>query len=66
VIEDDEMKFRRKSSYSKLNEGSYQVKINKIAKDLKNRVFSNVAVIAGAGISRSAGIPDFRSDKGLY
>lgn len=40
--------------------------VEELATKLKEGVFTKVAVMAGAGISVNAGIPDFRSEKGLY
>jgi len=41
--------------------------LKELAQKLSNNTYKNIAVMAGAGISVNAGIPDFRSpDSGLY
>jgi hypothetical protein len=41
--------------------------LDELAERLKNGEYKNIAIMAGAGISVSAGIPDFRSPGcGLY
>eukprot|EP00124_Ichthyophonus_hoferi_P002003 Ihof_evm7s122 gene=Ihof_evmTU7s122 len=37
-----------------------------LAKDIKAGKYRNIIVVTGAGISTSCGIPDFRSEHGLY
>lgn len=45
----------------------YEKTVEELAEKLKSGVFSKIAVMAGAGISVSAGIPDFRTPgSGLY
>lgn len=40
--------------------------LEELAEKLSTGLFRKIAVMTGAGISVNAGIPDFRSDKGLY
>ena len=44
----------------------YQVKYDKLISKLMNKKYSNILFMVGAGISTSAGIPDFRSKDGLF
>ena len=44
----------------------YEIKYQKLIKDFKNKRFSKILFMVGAGISTSAGIPDFRSNTGLF
>ena len=44
----------------------YEIKYKKIINNFKNKKFSKVLFMVGAGISTSAGIPDFRSQTGLF
>ena len=41
-------------------------KYQEIIEGLKSNTFKNIIFITGAGISTSAGIPDFRSKVGLF
>ena len=42
------------------------IKFEKFANKLKNNKFHNIIFMVGAGISTTAGIPDFRSETGLF
>ena len=44
----------------------YNIKYEKIKNKLINKKYSNILFMVGAGISTSAGIPDFRSQTGLF
>ena len=44
----------------------YEVKYNKFTNNFKKGKFKKILFMVGAGISTSAGIPDFRSQAGLY
>ena len=44
----------------------YNIKYQKIIDNFKNNKFSKILFMVGAGISTSAGIPDFRSNTGLF
>ena len=44
----------------------YEMKYNKLIEDFKNQKYKNILFMVGAGISTSAGIPDFRSQTGLF
>ena len=50
--------------YSK--EEIYSIKYNKFIKSFKENKFKNIIFMVGAGISTTAGIPDFRSKTGLF
>ena len=50
--------------YSK--EEIYSMKYNKFIKNFKENKFKNIIFMVGAGISTTAGIPDFRSKTGLF
>ncbi|KAJ8907255.1 hypothetical protein NDN08_003736 [Rhodosorus marinus] len=41
-------------------------KVEDVCEKLKNNQFKSVVVVTGAGISTAAGVPDFRSDDGIY
>ena len=42
------------------------IKFEKFANKLKNNKYSKILFMVGAGISTTAGIPDFRSKTGLF
>ena len=44
----------------------YEIKYNKLVKNFKDKKYSKILFMVGAGISTSAGIPDFRSETGLF
>ena len=44
----------------------YEIKYQNLIIDFKNKRFSKILFMVGAGISTSAGIPDFRSNTGLF
>ena len=44
----------------------HNIKYQKIINEFKNKKFSKILFMVGAGISTSAGIPDFRSKTGLF
>ena len=44
----------------------YEIKYQNLVQDFKNKRFSKILFMVGAGISTSAGIPDFRSNTGLF
>ena len=50
--------------YSK--EEIYSIKYNKFINNFKQNKFRNIIFMVGAGISTTAGIPDFRSETGLF
>ncbi|KAJ3429308.1 nad-dependent protein deacetylase sirtuin-2 [Anaeramoeba flamelloides] len=58
-------KFKKKRSENVEFQGSAPT-IEEICERLKKGEFKNVLIMCGAGISVSAGIPDFRSSDGLY
>ena len=44
----------------------YEMKYNVLMKDFKDKKFKKILFMVGAGISTSTGIPDFRSNTGLF
>ena len=50
--------------YSK--EEIHNIKYNKFIQNFKEKQFKNIIFMVGAGISTTAGIPDFRSKTGLF
>ena len=44
----------------------YEIKYNALIKEFKKKKYSKILFMVGAGISTSAGIPDFRSNTGLF
>ena len=44
----------------------HKIKYGALIQDFKNKKFSKILFMVGAGISTSTGIPDFRSNTGLF
>ena len=44
----------------------YKIKYQNLIRNFKDKKFSKILFMVGAGISTSAGIPDFRSNTGLF
>ena len=44
----------------------FEIKYKKLVEKFKQKKYSNILFMVGAGISTSAGIPDFRSKSGLF
>ena len=44
----------------------YEIKYKKLVNNFKEQKYSKILFMVGAGISTSAGIPDFRSESGLF
>ena len=44
----------------------YSIKYKKLIENLKQKKFKKIIFMVGAGISTSAGVPDFRSETGLF
>ena len=44
----------------------HEIKYNELKQNFKDKKFSKILFMVGAGISTSAGIPDFRSNTGLF
>lgn len=68
-------KFGEKSTFSNKLLGDYfdfnfekinQIKYTNFIELLKNNKFKNISFLLGAGISTTAGIPDFRSENGIF
>ena len=49
-----------------MNNEELRDKYKKTVTGLKSGTFKNVIFIIGVGISKAAGIPDFRSKRGLF
>ena len=47
-------------------EDIHNIKYNKFIKNFKEKKYNNIIFMVGAGISTTAGIPDFRSKTGLF
>ena len=48
------------------NEEIFEIKYQNLIQNFKDKKFSKILFMVGAGISTSAGIPDFRSNTGLF